>query len=231
VRALGFCGPAETISNGIDDERFHPGARQDGLRRRLRLDERPVVLYTGRLDAEKQMDVWLRAADALRHRIDVQFVVGGRGTELERLRRTARELGIEADVRFTGYLEDAEYPELYRIADVYFITSPVELQSICTLEATASGLPVVGVAAGALPELVRDAENGYCVEPGDWRAAAEALYRLASNPSLRASMGRASRLVAEQHTLGRSVERYERFLSRTANRGEQRIGHPAPAGG
>ena len=151
---------------------------------------------------------------------DAQFVVGGRGTEEGRLRELASELGLEHRVRFSQYLSDDEYPSLYRLADVFFITAPVELQSITTLEAIASGLPVVGVHAGALPELIRDGRNGFLVPPADPRAAADALVRLLQNEDERRAFGSHSRALALDHDLLRSMSAYEEWLTSARQRGQ-----------
>jgi 1,2-diacylglycerol 3-alpha-glucosyltransferase len=165
--ALGYDKPISVISNGVDTDRFSPGEPNEELRSDLGLDRRPIVLYTGRLDSEKQMDVWIRAAAGMTRSADAQFVVGGQGKERRALENFASKLGLSDRIRFIGYLTDEKFPDLYRLADVFFITSPVELQSISTLEAVASGLPVVAVRSGALPELVDHGRNGYLVAPGD----------------------------------------------------------------
>lgn len=220
LRELGFRGDIHRISNGVDIERFLPGPPNENLRRRLGLDSRPIVLYTGRLDAEKQMDVWLRAAAEVLKTSPTQFVVGGNGTHRPRLERLAEELGISASVRFVGYLPEKDFAEVYRLADVYFITSPVELQSISTLEALASGLPVIAVEAGALPELVRDRHNGFLVRAGDWSAAAERITTILADESERAALGRASLALAQAHDLRESINAYERFLQSTEARAQ-----------
>ncbi|MDQ2745508.1 MAG: glycosyltransferase, partial [Chloroflexota bacterium] len=220
LRDLGYDGVIEAISNGIDTARFSPPDstedRTADIRLYLGLDDRPVVLYTGRLDAEKQMDVWLRAAAQASRQVDAQFVVGGRGGEQQKLVSLAGELGIASRVLFPGYLSDDDFPMLYHLADAYMILSPVELQSITTLEAVASGLPVVAVRAGALPELVHHQENGYLVERGDWDAAGMAVAALLQNAAKRRIMGERSRQVGVDHDVRRSVKQYERLLAATA---------------
>jgi glycosyltransferase involved in cell wall biosynthesis len=179
------------------------------------------------------MGVWLRAAARLSARAPAQFVVGGNGSDRAHLESLATEIGLSNDVRFPGFVSDEEHPDLYRLADVYFITSPVELQSISTLEAMASGLPVVAVRAGALPELVRDGENGFLVEPEDDRQAAECLASLVTNDEKRLAYGSASRRIALGHDLRQSVKAYEQFLTRASQRhqGEaQRGGVPVSSG-
>ncbi|MGH2448853.1 MAG: glycosyltransferase, partial [Chloroflexota bacterium] len=213
LRDLRYRGHVEVISNGVDTMRFQPG-QSDRLRERLGLDGRPVVLYTGRLDAEKQMDVWLRSAARVLKTVPVQFVIGGEGTDRRRLELLAAELGLRGSVLFPGYLNASELPDLYRLANVYMITSPVELQSISLLEAIASGLPVVASRAGALPELVREGWNGYLAAAGNVDETSHALLKvLQANQAETRMMCLHSRQLAEQHGLAHTIQAYERFFS------------------
>lgn len=232
LRTMGFKRNVVAISNGIDTNRFSPGPKNESLRARLGLDDRPVVLYTGRLDAEKQMDVWLRAASTVAAGLNIQFVVGGRGAEQEALRRLAIELELSDNVSFVGYVSESDLSDLYRLADVYFVTSPVELQSIATLEAIATGLPVVATRAGALPELVHHGQNGFLVPVGDASAAADCLAQLLENERLRSRFGFESRRIAMDHDLLGSVERYERLLTAALKtpRGERGVEQAAAPG-
>ncbi|HEX6506478.1 MAG TPA: glycosyltransferase [Chloroflexota bacterium] len=216
LRQLGYHGHIVPISNGVDTARFQPGPPSSSLAQRLQLSDRPVVLYTGRLDAEKQLDVWLRGAAMLAAELDIQFLIGGQGAERPRLEAIASALGISDRIIFFGYLAEEEYPQIYRLADVFCITSPVELQSISTLEAMASGLPIVAVRAGALPELVSEGENGLLVEPGNASALARALASVLQDTSALSSMGSHSRTIALQHDLCETVERYERLFFQAA---------------
>jgi 1,2-diacylglycerol 3-alpha-glucosyltransferase len=170
------------------------------------------VLYTGRLDAEKQMEVWLQAAALLSEHVDVQFLIGGHGSERPQLEVLSRRLGLEKRLHFFGYLSEEEYPLVYHLADVFCLTSEVELQSIATLEAISSGLPAVGVRAGALPELIRGGENGYLAAPRDVPALAQGLLRILSDAARRREMGQCSRTIAQQHDLRTTIRRYEEFL-------------------
>ena len=220
LRLLGYRGEIHCISNGIDTEHFKPKPASNDLKDRLGLDDRPVVLYTGRLDAEKQMDVWLRAADIVRRNSDVQFVVGGNGSDRPRLEELSHELKLDTHVTFIGYVSDDDFPLLYNLADVYFVTSPVELQSIATLEAISSGLPVVAARAGALPELVGEGENGMLFTPGNINEAAEALATLVHSAPTRTQYGQRSREVARGHELERTVDAYESLLMDAVRRGQ-----------
>jgi len=231
LRRLGYRGDVGTISNGVDCNRFSPGPPDPGLRDALNLDARPVVLYTGRLDADKDMQTWLRAAALLCRTVDAQFVVGGNGTDRSRLESLSRELGLDGRVRFIGYLPEESFPRVYRLADVYCITSPVELQSITTLEAIASGLPVAAARAGALPELVSDGQNGFLFEPGDSGCAARAMALLLQNEERRRSMSLNSRAIALRHEVTRTIAAYEKFLAMTSRMRRGAAGERAPAVG
>jgi glycosyltransferase involved in cell wall biosynthesis len=155
------------------------------------------------------MDVWLRAAALVRRQIDAHFIVGGEGSERRSLERLTKQLGLDQSVSFIGYLSDLDYPRLYSVADVFAITSPAELQSIVSLEALASSLPIVAARAGALPELVRAGENGYLVRPGDPSSLADALVRILGDAERRTAMGVVSREVAGAHDFEHTLDVYE----------------------
>lgn len=205
----GLRAASSVISNGVPLERFYPRPRDRQLAADLGVPDKPTVLYTGRLDAEKCMRVWLHAIPRVRERIDAHFVVGGEGSERANLEDLAAELGITSAVSFIGFQPNSIYPRLFSIGDVFAITSPAELQSVVTLEAAASGLPIVASRAGALPELVRDGENGRLVGRDDPRALADALVEILADSARRKRMGDASRRLAEQHDFDKSVDEYE----------------------
>ncbi len=213
--ALGFLlrhglrQPASVISNGVPLDLFHPRPRDGRLAARWRLPDKPTVLYTGRLDAEKCMAVWIRAIPRVRERIDAHFVVGGDGGERRALESLASHLGVSQAVSFVGFQPDADYPHLFSLADVFAITSPAELQSVVTLEAAASGLPIVAARAGALPELVREGTNGHLFPVGDVDQLASAIVDVLSNEGRRRAMGTASRQIAAEHSLERTLDRFE----------------------
>ena len=125
------------------------------------------VLFVGRLTTEKQVDVLLRAfariAPSLASRLDI---VGG-GDQARHYQDLSNELGLADRVTFHGRVSDAELRRIYTEATVFVMPSIAELQSISTMEAMASGLPIVAADAMALPHLVTNGENGYLFVPGD----------------------------------------------------------------
>jgi glycosyltransferase involved in cell wall biosynthesis len=138
----------------------------------------PRVLYLGRLDAEKRVDVLLRAVASLVQHTNVEVELVGDGGERAALGRLAAELGISERVKFTGHIAEAELPAAYERATVFVMPSIAELQSIATMEAMASGRPVIGANAMALPHLVHDGDNGYLFAPDDHHDLADRLARV-----------------------------------------------------
>jgi glycosyltransferase involved in cell wall biosynthesis len=120
-------------------------------------------------------------------------------------------------VVFAGRVPDGDLAALFRAADLFVMPSELELQSIATLEAMASGRPVAAANACALPELVEDGRSGLLFRPGDPDDAARCLGRLGRDPGLRAEMGRRARARAEEHDLARTLRRFEQLYASLAS--------------
>ncbi len=95
-----------------------------------------------------------------------------------------KELNVEDHTTFTDFLDWKDYPNIYNIADVFAIPAESELQSLVTMEAVASGLPVVVVNNGALPELA-SMNNGFVFEPKNSKQMAEYIVKILSNEKLK----------------------------------------------
>ena len=208
---------ATAISCGVDIARFQPRRANPAALAQLGLANRPTCLVVGRLDRDKRIEDVIRAFAVVRAERDVQLVVVGRGKELQRLRRLADELGLGASAVFTGFVADALLPDVYSAAEIYVNAGIAELQSISTLEAMASGKPVLAADAMALPHLVRDGVNGYTFAPGNPTELADRLGELFDDGARRARMGTESRAIALGHdsraTVDSYADAYERALA------------------
>jgi glycosyltransferase involved in cell wall biosynthesis len=208
LRDHGLRVPSGVVSNGVDLRRYSPGPADDRLRRRYGLPGgRPLILSVGRLSPEKRLGVLLGAA--ARTHPGALLAIAGTGPDEARLRARAGILGVTGKVRFLGFVPDTDLPGLYRLADVFAIASEAELQSLVTMEAMATGLPVVAANAGALGELVRDGENGFLVPRGDAVAMAIRLDLLHRNPALRRRMSAASARLIAAHDRNRCLADWE----------------------
>ncbi len=164
-RHTGLVG-VHAISCGIDAHKYSPNWEP-------RTENR--ILFVGRVTGEKQIDVLLRAITLLPASLDVKVEIVGGGDQKRNLEHLTVELGIADRVTFTGYVTDEELREAYHRASVLAMPSIAELQSIVTMEAMASALPVVAANAMALPHLVHHGENGYLFDPGNPQDLADKL--------------------------------------------------------
>ncbi|NDD67342.1 glycosyltransferase, partial [bacterium] len=115
------------------------------------------------------------------------------------------------------FLDDDEYRCLFRCADWFVMPSICELQSITTLEAMASGLPVVGANRYALPELIHPGVNGALFEPGNDQALASQVMAMLSSDRLQA-MGQESLRLVAAHSLDRAISDYESIYHQLTQR-------------
>jgi glycosyltransferase involved in cell wall biosynthesis len=170
------------------------------------------ILFVGRVTGEKQIDVLLNAVALLPADIDAQLEIVGGGDQKKNLEAMAATLGIADRVTFTGYVTETELRDAYTRATVFAMPSIAELQSIATMEAMASGLPVVAADAMALPHLVRDGENGFLFTPGDAQLLADKLAHVLTLPQeeLDVLKNASLRLIAA-HDIQRTLTTFEKL--------------------
>lgn len=189
----------KTVYPGVNHLVFNPGDRE-AARAELGLSDEAVMLYVGRLQPLKGLDLAVRAAEQLVPALDrplAFLVVGGasgaRGEEeLDRLRELARSLGIADSIRFVGARRHIDLPVFYRAADVVVVCSHNESFGLAALEAQACGTPVVATAVGGLAHIVRDGETGFLVDTRDPAIFAARLKTILSDPDLRVGFGQAA---------------------------------------
>lgn len=205
--------PVEAVSNGIDLSKFNPKAASADIYKKFAIPKDcQVITYIGRIDAEKHLGVLLKAFAKIKNDKRHLLVVGD-GTDIDRQKHLAHELGIEHQTTFTGRVSDDEIVELHKVGHVFAMPSPAELQSIATLEAMASGKPVVAVDAGALGELCRDGENGVLCEKDDVDGFADGLEMILSDDKLRKQYAKASLEIAKKHDIAYTLERFEQIYT------------------
>jgi glycosyltransferase involved in cell wall biosynthesis len=211
--------PMAPVSNGIDLGRFKTGKAPTALYEKYDLSKtNPIITYVGRLDAEKHMPVLLKAFKEVLETVPkAQLLIVGDGTEASNLKVLSRELGIAEHIVFTGRVSDEELVQLHHVGTVFCMPSPAELQSIATLEAMASGQPVVAVDAGALKELCQDTRNGYLCEQDDNKAMAEGLLAILTDVKKRTAMSKESLAIAQTHDLETTLTLFEEIYTDLIN--------------
>lgn len=199
------------VSNGIDLKRFNPSNDPHPARAAYKLPEKPILLFVGRLDREKNIDIVLRALKEALNEVDIHFVVAGHGADSKKLEKLTKTLGIEKNVTFTGFVPDELLPSLYAAGDCYVNAGTAELQCIAAMEAMATGLPVLAANAVALPELVHNGQNGYVFEPGNVKELARHIVEMFKNGSKRAHMTEKSLEIIAGHDINQTLEAFEDF--------------------
>jgi D-inositol-3-phosphate glycosyltransferase len=159
-----------------------------------------VMLYVGRIQRLKGIELAIRAAEQLVPALDqpVRLLVAGGASgaagdlEVARLRALVDELGLRDVVRFVGPVPHAELPVYYRAADALVVCSHSESFGLAALEAHSCGTPVVGTPVGGLSHVVADERSGFLVDTRDPAVFAARLKTLLADPSLRARFAHAA---------------------------------------
>lgn len=202
-----------TIHNGIDLRRFRPGTESD-LRRSLGFSDDDVIVgAVGNVRPPKAYDVLLHtAARVAREDARVRVVIAGDHEHplYDGLLDLRRELGMEDRVHFLGYRDDVE--RLFRCFDVFVCSSRSEGFSLTTVQAMASGVPVVATRSGGPEDIVRDGTDGLLVEPDAPGRLAAALLRILRDRELRTRFSREGPERAEEaFSMDRMLRDYERL--------------------
>ena len=187
---------------GVDTERFAPERRDEALRARLLGDGNVLLLFVGRLSAEKRVDVLLEAFARLHTAMPgARLVLAGDGPS-----RAGFEERAPSGTTFLGELHGDDLATLYASADAFCFPSTTDTFGQVILEAAASGLPAAAAGAGGALELVRDGRSGLLAAPDDPIALAAAIRELSTFPERRLRFGRAARAAALERTWQRSFD-------------------------
>ncbi len=193
--------PIKAISNGIDLSRFKPDAKWR---------DQKIVSYIGRMDKEKHIGVLVEAfRDVLGKVPQASLLLVGDGNDTSGLKQQVAEIGLSDKVTFAGRVTGDELVRLHQVGTVFCMPSPVELQSIATLEAMACGQPVVAVNAGALAELCQNGVNGFLISPDDIEQTSKGLTKILADDTLRTEFSRASLEIARKHDMQYTLDQYE----------------------
>ncbi len=204
------------VTPGVDHAVFSPGSRL-GARHALGWGDGPVVLFVGRIQALKGLDLAIRALARLRDNRVRLVVVGGPSgregvAEMDRLRALAVAESVSDRIQWTAPMGHVELSTMYRAADVVVIPSRSESFGLVALEAAACGKAVVAAAVGGLRSIVVDGVTGRSVEgrdPGVW---ADAIDGILGDPQRAASWGRYAAERARPYTWRQAAGRVRREI-------------------
>ncbi len=184
-----------TIPFGVDVDRFSPklsGSEQDTV----------TIGIVKSLEEKYGIEFLIRAFElCLKKKPNLQLRVIGSGVLLEKLTNLIKTFKIEEKVVFKGFVENVKIPEILNEMDVFVMPSIMDSETfgVAVVEASACGLPVIASNIGGLPEVVRDNETGFLVEPENIEAIAEKILLLAKDQNLRHQMGTKGRQFVLEH--------------------------------
>lgn len=210
----------EIVAPGVDHAFFAPGQRRQARRAIALPEEGRMLLFVGRIQPLKGLEVAIRSLAELADRCPDAFlvVVGGPSgpsgqAEVDRMHALVAELGVEERVRFVPPQAHELLSTYYRAADVCVVPSRSESFGLVALEAAACGTPVVAAAVGGLTSLVDDGRTGYLIEgrsPSDFAAAIE---RVLADPAHAADLGRRGAIRARSYTWSIAAGRLRRLYA------------------
>lgn len=207
------CRPEKirVIPPGVDLDIFHPLDKEKARRELALNDYRRVLLFAGRLQPFKGLDLLLHAMTYLpNHGMTQLLVVGGNAgktDELAKMNSLVNELGIRSTVVFVGAVEHEKMPIFYNAADICVIPSYHESFGLVAVEALASGTPVVASRVGGLATIVKDGETGYLFDERSPETLATYLCLLMSENEIRNAMADAARLSVMKYNWSATARR------------------------
>lgn len=178
---------------GVDTDSFHPDLISNQMRDRLSggNPDAPLLLYVGRVSAEKEID---KIKPVLENIPNARLAVVGNGPAREEL----EALFAGTNTNFVGYLHGQDLGSAYASADAFIFPSSTETLGLVLLEAMAAGCPVVAARRGGIPDIVTDGVNGYLFEPDDPQGAIAATQKLLAKTDEREQLRQNARKEAEK---------------------------------
>ena len=191
LRQYGVKSKAEVVPTGLQAHSF---AKADGAAFRAKYGiaaDRPMGLFVGRVAFEKNISFLLRMwVDLIKKQPNALLVVAGEGPAEASLHALSKELNLEDNIKFIGYLDrNTELNACYQSADVFVFSSLSETQGLVLLEAMAQSTPVVAIAELGTKSILVEGE-GALIAPHDEVIFAEKVHTLLSNKSVRNALGK-----------------------------------------
>jgi D-inositol-3-phosphate glycosyltransferase len=212
----------EIVPPGVDHAFFSPGS-QSGARWALQTDDRPLLLFVGRIQPLKGVDVAVEALARLERQDARLWIVGGAsgtggGGAIDRVRALIGQHGLESRVRFVPPQPHHLLSTYYRAADVSVVPSRSESFGLVALEAAACGVPTVAAAVGGLSTLVEHGLTGYLVESRDPDEYAAYLDTILADPVLGRRLAVSAAARGRTYTWGNSAARLRRLYQDLGSR-------------
>ena len=213
LRELGVRRKIETIPNFIDPDRYRPDGAS-AFARTLVPEGEVAVMHISNFRPVKRIADVLAVFDRIRQKVPARLLLIGDGPQRSMAERVARQRGFADRATFLGNVAAVE--TVLPIAKLLLLPSDAESFGLAALEAMACGVPVVGTAAGGLPEVVADGACGFLKPVGDVEGMAEGALALLEDPVLWKQFSvEARRRAVEEFPTGEIVSRYRSLYEAT----------------
>jgi len=200
LKRHGITAPIRVVSNGVDTTLFYP--RKVNKKRR-------TILHVGRLSYEKRIDILIEAFKTIQETSsDTTLVIAGSGPQEKYLQDFAKYV---KNIKFLGSVPHNKLPKLYSSAALFATASPIETEGLVVLEAMACGLPIVGVNAGAIPDIVKDDSNGFIAPSNKPRMLADRITRILKGTKLRKKMEKSSLIAVKKYAIENTIRQLEKI--------------------
>ncbi|WP_203339497.1 N-acetyl-alpha-D-glucosaminyl L-malate synthase BshA [Planococcus beijingensis] len=203
----------ETVYNFVDEREYFP---QDSKELKAELGIEPdqkVMIHVSNFRNVKRVQDVVETFSQARQQLDCKLLLVGDGPEMGRIIQQVQDLGLEDDVLFLGKRDSLA--EFYNISDIKILLSEKEAFGLVLLEAMACGVPVIGSNIGGMPEIIEPGVNGYLVELGDTKQAAEyAIEMMSDEKKLEELRQGALKTVAERFHSSKILKHYEGLYER-----------------
>jgi glycosyltransferase involved in cell wall biosynthesis len=197
------------LPNGVDTDFFSPNTPSNEVTNRYSLEGKSTVLFVGRLARIKGVDYLLKAADIIVNKLGYKntiFILVGPHTfdgvdnplGMDEILNYIEHHSLDKNILLAGSLPLEGIRVLYAASDIFVLPSLAEGDPLVTLEAMASGKPLIGTKVGGIPHQIRDGWNGFLIDPANEQQLAEKIKHLIDNPEERKRMGVNSRKYAEE---------------------------------
>ncbi|MBZ4210134.1 MAG: glycosyltransferase family 4 protein [Comamonadaceae bacterium] len=202
----------EVIATGIEPESFVPGDRPAFREKFGIAQDRPMLLFVGRVAHEKNIDFLIKVVDQVRRQVeDVLFVIAGEGPARSSLEQEVRKRAMGENVRFIGYLDrHTELNHCYCAADIFIFSSRTETQGLVLLEAMAQGVPLVSTAELGTRDVLQDGA-GVWIAQEELSDFSNNVVKMLANPQLRTELGELGRAYANEWSAAKQAQKMLTF--------------------
>ena len=218
LRAYGIATKIEVIPTGIEPSSFELGNRVS-FREKHGIDQnRPLLLFVGRVAHEKNIGFLLRVTDRVKTHIpDILFVIAGEGPARKSLSDEVEKYGLTENVKFIGYLNRlTELNSCYRASDIFIFSSRTETQGLVLLEAMAQGIPVVSTAELGTRDVLQEGQ-GVWIAKEDVGDFSNKIIKLLESEKLRVDLGQVGRNYTHEWSAAKQAVRLVDFYQSMIN--------------